>query len=227
MAGPYVKDIYLPSGIATLTWAELFALNAASYNPGQIFHVTDVGVGGSYWYSNGVRWRAVNGALWLVNLASDVAHDGTTSQLKLAEVTIPAGLIQQGDMLEQHISIDATAGGSTASVYTRLGTAGTTADNAVGGTNGTSPILSQPAGSNVWAGLNKRLKRTSATTLRPLDVIGAGGLGGTGTAVLVSNTVPDLDANATKLGLYYVEGTGGVRIATLRQWSVELITAGA
>lgn len=227
MAGPYVKDIYLPSGIATLTWAELFALNPASYNPGQIFHVTDVGVGGSYWYSNGVRWRAVNGSVWLLNLASDVAHDGTTSQLKLAEVPLPAGLIQQGDMLEPHISVDANLGGSTPSIYLRLGTTGTTADNAVGGTNASSPLLSQPSGSNLQGSTNKRLKRISATTLRPLDSVGASGLGTNGTSALPINTVPDLDANATKLGLYYAEGTGGVRIATLRNFAVELITAGA
>jgi len=222
MAGPYVKDIYLPSGIATLTWAELFALNAASYNPGQIFHVTDVGVGGSYWYSNGVRWRAVNGALWLLNLASDVAHDGTTSQLKMAELPLPAGLIQQGDMLEVHATSDANAGGSTATFTHRLGTAGTTADAQLF-------QFSQPAGSAVQGSANKRMRRTSATTLRLLDAANAGGLGtGSGvTSTLASVTVPDLDANATKLGLYLAEGTGGVRITTLRGWAVELITAGA
>jgi len=48
------------TAVPSVTWAELRALNPASYNPSQIFHVSDVGVGGSYWYSNGVRWVSVN-----------------------------------------------------------------------------------------------------------------------------------------------------------------------
>lgn len=220
MAGPYAKDIYLPRGIATLTWAELYALNAASYNHDQLFYVSDVGVGGSYWYSNGMRWRAVNGACWLYNLPADVAHDGTISQLKLAEVSLPAGLIQQGDMLETHTSVDASGTGTNATIYHRLGTTGTTADASLG-------TFGQPAGaSNVQGGMNKRWRRQTSTSMRLLDQSGASGLGGSGTALLVNTTVVDLDANATKLGIYLAESIGGLRICTLRNWAVELI-AGA
>ena len=50
----------LSSGVPSLLWTELHALNPANYGPGQLFYCSDVGVGGSYWYSNGVRWIKMN-----------------------------------------------------------------------------------------------------------------------------------------------------------------------
>ena len=220
MAGPYVKDIYLPSGIATLTWAELFALNAASYNPGQIFYVTDVGVGGSYWYSTGVRWRAVNGALWLHNPTTPVAHSGAATTEKLGELTIPAGLLQAGDILETHVTLDCTAGGSSGVTTMRMGLTGIVTDTSI-------QTMSQPSGSNLYASWNKRhTAQATPTQIRLDDTNGAGGLGGSATSALSTFTVPDLIANAVKLTVWLQEGTGGVRVATLRHFAVELMTVG-
>ena len=212
------------TAVPSVTWAELRALNPASYNPSQIFHVTDVGVGGSYWYSNGVRWRPVNGACWLYNLPADVAHPGTSgtssTATRMADFLIPAGLIQDGDMIEVHASIDASAVGDTATNYFRLGTSRTAADASLGS-------YAQPSGaSNLLGSTNKRYRRKSATTLRILDAVGATGLGISSTTALQAFTVPDMDTTAQYLGFYTHETTGGVRVCTLRNLAVELI-AGA
>ena len=206
--------------LAKLSWAELMALDPAKFGPDQVFYVSDLGVGGSFWYSSGTRWRAQGGAVWLANLASDVAHDGTVSQLKLAETSLPVKAWQNGDILETHVSRQASAGGSTASVVQRLGTAGSTADTNINN-------MSQPAGSNLNASWFKRHKRLSATSIQMLDVTGAGGLGGSSTANLLASTVANLDSNATKVGLYLAEGTGGVRICTLKNYALRLFTCGA
>lgn len=82
---------------ARLTWAELRALNAASYNPGQLFYVSDVGVGGSYWYSNGTIWRPVNGSVVLANDELGAISTTQTTYGVVAgwELLVPAGLMER------------------------------------------------------------------------------------------------------------------------------------
>ena len=214
MAGPW-NDGVAPQ----LTWAQLKTLNPASYNPSQLFYVSDIGIGGSYWYSNGARWRAVNGACWLYNPTTPVAHSGAATTEKLGEFTIPAGLLQVGDILETHVSVDATAGGSSGVMSLKLGLTGVSGDQTI-------HSASQPAGANLEAGFNKRHTVLSTTSMRLNDSSGASGLGNSGTGLMQTYTVPDLSANATKLTVWFQEGTGGVRVATLRNFAVELLTVG-
>lgn len=206
-------------GIAPrLTWAQLKALSPSNYTQTKLFFVTDVGYSGSYWYSNGTKWVPLNGTIVLYAISSDVAHSGAATTEKLAEITIPAGLIQNGDLIETHISVDTTNTSSSGSFYHKLGTTGTFAGDTTIGT------VSQPSSTNLHGSANKRWKRVNSTTLRLTDIMGAGGLGTSGTAALVSTTVVDLDTNITKLGIYFNESTGGVRVSTMRNCVIELIS---
>ena len=72
---------------------------------------TDVGVGGSEWYSDGTRWRAVGGQVVLkeykstdtppLNIALSAA-----AFINLDSIQIPLNLVQIGDAIEVNATID-------------------------------------------------------------------------------------------------------------------------
>ncbi len=91
MSGPWASQ----RGIAQVTWAELMALNPAAYSPSQLFYVANLGLGGSYWFSNGTLWRPVNGS---IVMASDEIGNISTTQTVIGNVagwglTVPSGLL--------------------------------------------------------------------------------------------------------------------------------------
>lgn len=69
---------------------------------GARIYITDVGVGGSWWYSNGVRWRPVSHSLCLLTFNGGVNGLLFDSTLNAetdvpGSVTLPGGVIQPGD----------------------------------------------------------------------------------------------------------------------------------
>jgi len=74
--------------ISEYTWA-----NKPSVAPlGQIICVTDVGENGSLWRGNGTKWVRLSQILFY-NLPAAVVVTGTTAEVTLTTITIPAGLI--------------------------------------------------------------------------------------------------------------------------------------
>ena len=76
--------------------------NAADVLPGTQIFVLDVGIGGSYWNSNGVRWRPVGHSLCLLTFNGGVNGLLFDSTLNAetdvpGSVTLPGGVIQPGD----------------------------------------------------------------------------------------------------------------------------------
>jgi hypothetical protein len=82
-----------PSLIVTSTWA---ARPAASASLGQGMWVSDVGVGGSLWFSNGISWMPVSNPLVLAHKFSNARMDasvGANADVLLDSHLIPAFLL--------------------------------------------------------------------------------------------------------------------------------------
>jgi hypothetical protein len=104
---------------------------------------TDIGVGGSEWYSDGTRWRAVGGQVTAIKLGAQTAINGATATadttLLIDSPTttckIPAGLLQVGDklVLEAYISKpNTTTPVASNSIRYRLGTTASSSDAVIG-----------------------------------------------------------------------------------------------
>lgn len=214
-------QIARPSNVPRLTLAELRALNPASYNPSQLFHVSDVGVGGSYWYSSGVRWRLVNHHAILYSMPATVAHSGTPgAQEQMATYQLAGGLHAIGDILQVHMSFDAPATDAAAdSFWLRAGPNNTSADS---DWNSASQITNSGRTGTMF----KRYRRRGDTDVLGMDPTGAGGLGGTSANGLAAETPPSVDAGMF-LGAYYQLNAANTRIATLQHFTIELFQAGA
>jgi len=76
--------------ILTSTWALLPAAN--SVPTGTRYFVSDIGINGSDWYTDGVRWRLVNGRITL--FANNAAYAGTGALSgEFLTFSIPAGVM--------------------------------------------------------------------------------------------------------------------------------------
>lgn len=73
--------------------------NASQYN-GQIIYLSDIGIAGSYWISNGTFWSPVGGEVTLAQSGTTVTVTGTTSETILATYTLPAGLTHPNSIIE-------------------------------------------------------------------------------------------------------------------------------
>lgn len=62
------------------------------FGVGLVF-VSDVGVSGSLWYSNGTTWGLANGSCLLFQMAVSVSVSATTSEEVLFSGTLPAGIM--------------------------------------------------------------------------------------------------------------------------------------
>lgn len=93
----YAKSKLGFNGTRNLTWAQ--RPNAAQYQ-NEIIYISDIGVGGSYWTSNGTYWSPLNGEVTLAQSGVTVSLTGTTSETVLATYTLPGGLMSANGQIE-------------------------------------------------------------------------------------------------------------------------------
>lgn len=152
----------LGGGIPAITWASRPV--AASFLGAQ-FRFTDVGGntgagGGNYFYSNGVRYKAVNGEALLD--AVDTANPGITGvteqQLNPNHIVIPAAVIAGMDRLDVTCGVSKSGTTDTMVMRVRFGPLGTIAD----------PVLAtvNVAAASQSAGFSLKFKRISDTTIQ-------------------------------------------------------------
>jgi hypothetical protein len=93
---------------------------------------TDVGVGGSEWYSDGVRWRAVGGQVILKN--NGVGGNSTSSQTlsKLLTYQMPLGILGAGDVIEMQATALKPLQNGTTTLSLFLGNQDTTQTGTIG-----------------------------------------------------------------------------------------------
>ncbi len=202
----------------TSTWANRAALVSAGTTTA---FFTDVGVGGgSVWTYSGGRWRPYAGQVVLKNLTSSVTQT-TTTRAVMDFCTLPAGLWQDGDILECRFYKAMTTGTDTdtteSAIGTGSGTFGTSLGLSTAALTNTNPVLSA-----IW-----RWRRVSNTTIRHAGIGGATGLGSAGALLSdITASVPDMDGITTYPQLSGVLTTGAGAVSSLRACTWTLI-AGA
>lgn len=199
-------------GAGTTTWALRANVLAAGLTNA---FFTDIGVGGSFWFYAGGRWRPSSGRVVLRNLTSSVTHN-TTTRTVMDFVLIPAGLWQDGDNLEMEWCKTLT-GTDTDTTETGLGT--------VGGTFGEAMNLTTATLTNTNPMVNSRWRwrRLGATSVRPVTITGSVGLGGAGAIVADPTITTNLDTTAAYLQISGKLTTGGGPVTALRAHTVTLI----
>ena len=84
--------------ILTSTWATLPVAN--SVPTGTRYYVTDIGINGSDWFSDGTKWRLANGRVVLAMSNTAIAVTGVTGVTPAITITIPAGVMGSNGTLE-------------------------------------------------------------------------------------------------------------------------------
>jgi hypothetical protein len=195
------------------TWAN--RPTATSYGQ-RTLYVSDVGIGGSYWYSDGVQWRPVNGHVTIKNLTVSVSNSAAP-KIVMDYATIPAGLVTDGDILRISYLKERTGGvADTDATDIMLGAVALT----LGTTTGLA--TSALAAANIQLCVAGALRKESATTLRPVNIPGGVGWGAATVANAVA-TVPNMNTQTTYLQITSDLTTAGGETAWLRAYTVELL----
>lgn len=200
----------LGSAGSTYTWA---TKPLASVLRGQIF-ISDIGVGGSYWYSDGSKWRPVGGRVTLKNTITNIQNTGA-AKVVMDYATLPAGLVSDGDLLEVSWNHEKVGVSDTCATDLAIGT--------VAGTAGTSLAVATSglAGATLTLATRHLLRKESSTSIRPLTLaIGAGVGTSTNTGVVI--TVPDMNSQVTYLQ-NTSDMTAGTDVVNLRGFVVILV----
>lgn len=196
---------------------------AANASRTQQYYVSDVGQGGSIWYSDGTRWRPVNSECTLFALTSDVVSSGASEQIH-SQFSLPFSANngspwQNGDIITFEHDHNKSSTVETSTNKLRCGTAGTVADTDTG------MFFIGLATSARQGRTSQAIRRVSATS-----IINAS-LGGTGTSFGTSSgaspaavTVANIDSNTIFLSAT-VSMSVGVETDTLRTFIAKLITS--
>lgn len=210
---------YSPGGIITaLLWANR---PAASSVPGALRRFTDVGggfpgpSGGAILWSNGNRWRPIDGAVPLdeIDTPNVGTNAATEQQLNPNHVVIPAGLLQDYDQLMVELMLSKAGTGDTATFRLRFGPLGTTADPVIATING-------PAGTEQSLNTQMRFKRMSATTVQYMGNPDPRlGLAGASTSLPpAAVTVANMDSTPMYLSVTAQMTTGGTDVPTVNHY---------
>jgi hypothetical protein len=204
-------------------WAALPAANSVA--TGTIYRVTDIGVGGSHWYSDGTRWRAVGGRITLFEMQTQVSSNNNFEVVLQRFGRLPANFLQSKDRLLINISASKNNALDTTTFQIRVGTAGTTADPSIG-------AYAFPSGDEQYGRIEhaaKLMATGSGGTQQyslPLNAAPSGYSSfGAGTNAFTAGNINW--ANANYFSITAVLGSGGVTMVTLLECSVDLITCGA
>lgn len=212
-----------PTYIGSRLWA---ARPAAASVPGGIIRFTDVGGGqtgtggGTFMFSNGVRWKPLNGNTLLDAIDTpNVAVANTTEQnLNPNHVLIPAGVIGDYDRLFLNLTFSKVGTADSATLRVRFGPLGTIADPVIA----TITALSGTAQS--FGGI-LGFKRASATTLQKLGNAdpSASFFNASNGAYPAPVAVSNMDSTAMYMSLTS-QMTGGTEVSTLQDYRLELFT---
>lgn len=209
-------------GAQALLWANR---PSATLYPGASFRFTDVGGntgtgGGNFFFSNGTRYKAVNGSVTLdsVDTANAGVADTTEQQLNPNAILIPGGVIGGNDRLRIYLGISKSGAADTATIRLRMGPLKTTAD----------PLLATitMATTNISLGTVLEFKRISATSLQKQgNGDTAGNYNGLSTTAYPAavGSLSNFDTVGQYLSITQ-QMTGGTEFITLQDYTLELFS---
>lgn len=204
-------------GCPTFTFSTLPA--ASGYLPQQPVYVSDIGVGGSWWFSNGTLWMP----LYEIPLLQFLSAAGTavpTAETQFGgTITLPPKSIPAGCALRVRATMGfaSSTAGTGRAVRARLG-----ASQGSPLTNAAISVYTDTSTTAVGRQIDKQSLRLSATSIVPEAnnqvTVSAG------TAAITPVAVPDLDSNINYLCVSAQAGSGDVT-PLLYQMSVSLVKA--
>lgn len=178
-AQPYFRGENLTP--STYTFADI---PTASDCTGCVVRISDIGVNGSLWMSNGANWEPVGGQVVLCRGSSTITTPTDTSNNSIATCTIPAGLMGANSYIDTFAMWDRTSG--TGNIYTRVefdatgetemcGTSSTNADRAdscrIYNKSSTESQINSWIGEEIGGSQNGNTKTTTLNTATTAGVI--------------------------------------------------------
>lgn len=83
--------------------------------------ISDIGVGGSYWTSNGTVWKPINGSIVLAETAvAGAAHTGTLTDTTLATINLPADILALTGTIVVETKVTANVVSTATVMYAKL-----------------------------------------------------------------------------------------------------------
>lgn len=170
------------------------SLPAASANTGARIFVSDIGMYGHWFVSDGTSWHPVGPLVLYTSGAAETALTGTTSQTVIRSITIPAGIMRNNGSIHYMVTWSFTNNANNKTLQVLLGgTGGTTHSSRTATTNASGQIegvitnrnsessqVSQAAslagvGENPGAVVTGSINTSSATTLDIAGVLASAG----------------------------------------------------
>jgi hypothetical protein len=200
----------------------------AAVAEGWIIFVSDVGVRGSYWYSNGTRYTLAQDSVVLSSISADIALTGMPTTPTVAnQITIPLmdgqSIWGTGDILEINQVAEKTGAADILTHYIYIGANSRVLNDAETNTQ----LVSMGSGVNtaIEVGCLHRIRRNSGTAAKLLAGTGSLHLATAATAKTATTTITDttlyIDA-----ALKVTASTTDTAL-TLTAHTVRLISAGA
>jgi hypothetical protein len=151
--------------LGPVTFANLLSTYPAASYSGYTALVSDIGGStGSYFVSDGTRWKALNGRCMLYAGAGNVNAGATSGAAEtiIGQVYVPAGLFKNTDRIDLRLTFSHTGGtAETCTQRLRVGPAGTTSDQL---TSSSSSL----ATTQLANGVTLTYRRESATSIQKL-----------------------------------------------------------
>lgn len=215
----------LVSGPITCTWAT--RLNAATY-PGVRHYITDIGVHGSDWVSNGTRHILYGDRPCILKTATDLGIASSITEVITTSVPIITDATkscwQNGDRLRIFTQFDKSGTANQLSRKIRMGSVNTT--------SATQLNVATPSTASIAIGERIEIKRLSATSVRVVgQASGSFQVAGNSTTGWESDKtgLDNIDTSANyylNFGLALFGGALDTNV-THRDMICELITCGA
>jgi len=225
-SGVYLGDtpagVVYGMGAQPMLWANR---PDATLYPGAAFRFTDVGGntgtgGGNFFFSNGVRYKTVNGTVTLdtIDTANAGVANTTEQQLNPNAILMPAGLLGATDRLRVYLSASKSGAADTATIRLRIGPLKTVAD----------PLIAtiSMATTNISFGTLLEFKRISATSLQKQgNGDPAGNYNGMSTTAYAAavGSLSNFDSVGQYLSITQ-QMTGGTEFITIQDYTLELFS---
>lgn len=195
---------------AAALWANLPAANSVPV--GTKYYVSDIGIYGSIWYSNGSIWWPDSDIL-MYQLPAPVASATNTNEQILAQYRFPANFLQAGLFIKETSRLEKSGNTDTCTRRLKFGTAGTTVDNLL-------MTTAQPATTNRLVTEEQQFKLTDSVSAKLIGTTGSTWNGASTVTATGNITIPAI-SNA----LYYsltTQATIGSEVFTLAYFSITL-----
>ncbi|HEV2363057.1 MAG TPA: hypothetical protein VGS12_02550 [Caulobacteraceae bacterium] len=187
------------------------SLPSASANAGLVQFVTDVGINGSYWKSDGTNWNPT-GRITLCEGSVDNTVTGSTAETELEDCAITANIMGTNRSLRAEAIFSYTADATLGACRIRFNSANAVGGTIVNGDTETSTSVTTLSGVT--------LTNKSATNSQIAAQSNSGPNGGVGAAGYIAASI---QTSSTSYVIFTRQNGATGDAGTIKRWSVELV----